>query len=91
MTKAFLIWISTGKPASFCPLGFTKEAFDYSEMKRPTEKPTMSLYVGLGTCAVLLYGLGDLATTQLTLVTGGQRVKPDVPSRISFVTTENST
>ncbi len=36
----------------------------------------MSLYIGLWTCAVLLYGLGDLATTQLTLAAGGKELNP---------------
>ncbi len=36
----------------------------------------MSLYISLWTCAVLLYGLGDLVTTQLTLATGGRELNP---------------
>ncbi len=46
------------------------------ERRRGQQKPRVSLYIGLWASAVLLYGLGDLATTQLTLATGGKELNP---------------
>lgn len=46
------------------------------EGRRGQQKARVSLYISLWTSAVLLYGLGDLATTQLTLATGGKELNP---------------
>ncbi len=39
-------------------------------------KPRVSFCIGLWICAVLLYGLGDLVTTNLVLTSGGRELNP---------------
>ena len=49
-------------------------SYSYSYRKR--QKLSASFYIGLWICAVLLYGLGDVVTTNLILTSGGRELNP---------------